>query len=242
MKYENRDELIEKAKELRAEGLSYRKIAKAIGVRSGHTILRWLNPNQYAEHCRKNREYYYSNKEKVLAYSTAYREAHPDRIKKRDAVYYQKNKAKISAKQKIYNKEHIEEINGYHTRYRAIHKDEIRERGHRRRVIMQTGEAIKKEQYDRIWEEQEGRCFYCDKPMLREGTRSDSDYYNIEHINPANNGGFHTITNIVYICAECNWKKNDRLIEDWMPEALPKIAANPRLRYDIEEAHMRWLV
>jgi len=242
MKYENRDELIERAKELKTEGLSHRKIARALKVGSGHTIQRWLNPDQYAEHCRKNREYYYDNKEKILADRTAYRKAHPDRIKKKDATYYQKNKAEISAKQKIYNKEHAEEINGYHVRYRTTHKDEIRERSHRRRVIMQTGEIIKKRQYNEIWEEQSGKCFYCNKPMLREGNRSDPDYYTIEHINPANNGGFHTITNIVYICAECNWKKNDRLIEDWMPEILNKIEANPRLDYSIEEAHMRWLI
>ena len=78
--------------------------------------------------------------------------------------------------------------------------------------------------------------------MMRDGDWNADDYYNVDHVNPIANGGWHKLNNVVYACHKCNSSKSDNLVENWMLSILPKIAANPRLKYDIEEAHMRWLV
>jgi len=258
VEHKDRDKLISRAIELRKEGLSYQKAADLLGINDGNTLQRWLNPEAHKQYAKT---YYKKNIEDISIKHNIYNQVHkeeikvrldslPDDVKERDRVrrgtyyksYYLEHKKEESARQKIYYAENREAtlIRGHE--YYRNHKEESSENSRRRRANMHTPEKIDKDQYGAIFDEQGGLCFYCGEPMLRDGDQYDQSYYHIEHINPVSNGGFHELSNIVYACAKCNHSKYTELVEDWMPEILPKIAANPRLRYDIEEAHMRWLV
>jgi len=219
------------------------------------------NKQYYQDHeeelKEKARIYNEANKEKIRADKKIYRENNKEYFKKRNTEYYKKNRDalvayraeyyatnrdKCKASDKAYIDRHKEERKAYDKIYYENHKEKYIEKGRKRRSITQSTDYIRDDQYNAIWDEQEGFCFYCGEPMVREGNWHAPDYYNVEHINSLANGGFHKADNIVYACHKCNILKYTKLVEDWMPEILPKIAANPRLNYNIEEAHMRWLV
>jgi len=257
MKYPNRDELIAKAKELREGGLSYQKTADRLGVGCAGTIRYWLD-SEYRELQKKrnkeygydNREerrikskdYYYNNIESLREYRANYSKENKDKISAQKAIYYAENREKILKSKEIYREANRDRINAGQKVYHESHRELRLEKDRRRRAEINSTEIIDEDQYNAIWEEQKGLCFYCGKHMLRYGSHHHPDYCNVEHINPFDNGGWHQLNNVVYACRECNSSKRARLVEDWAPSILPKIAANPRLRYDIEEAHMRWLV
>ena len=268
MAYPNRDKLIAKAKELREGGLSHKKIADRLGVKSAGTIVWWLSSpkrkeeekaranNYYAGHKNEFKErhaiYYQKNKEELLAYNKIYHDSH----KAESAIYEARRDPRVAYKKeyrlthkeearinrKAYRDAHKEKELAYSRAYHKAHRIEGADAGRMRRSKVRSGVPILRDEYNAIWEEQGGRCFYCGEPMVRSGDSNADDYYNVDHVNPFDNGGFHMINNAVYACRKCNSNKSNKLIEDWKPEILPKIAENPRLRYDIEEAHMRWLV
>ena len=259
MKYPNRDELIVKAKELREGGLFYSEIAEILGVGSHSTISRWLDPAAHQKsveygriYCETHRELMRERYEKRISDPVEreaernrlreYRINNKERVAERDRLYAENNREKIRAYQKDYSERNKDKLKVLSRIYYEEHKDNYLENSRRRKKKIKEGFKIKKDQYDAIFEEQGGLCFYCGEPIVRTGDYNAPNYYNVEHINPVDNGGWHKLDNIVYACKKCNSSKQARLVEDWMPEILPKIAANPRLRYDIEEAHMRWLV
>ena len=254
MEYHNRDELIDKAKELRDGGLSYQEIVDRLGVGCVSTIRRWLCPERTRqvrlEYIEKNMEsikiddseYYMKNREKILVRQKARYAAKKEEIAKKEAIYREKNKDKINARKRTYYLANKEKIAKRKSIWRSENKNLTSEYARRRRARMSYGKNIDEDQYNSILAEQENRCFYCGKLMLAVGSQYDPDYYTVEHINPVSNGGFHELSNVVYVCNGCNHSKCAKLVENWMPEILSKIEKNPRLKYDIEEAHMRWLI
>ena len=127
----NRDELIVIAKELRSHGLSYRKVADQLGVKSPQTIYEWLNPEKTkqsgARYRKKNKEsikirqdkWAVDNREENLDRKAIYREEHREELREKNAIYYQEN---------------IESRRMYHKIYRIEHGDELREREAARRA------------------------------------------------------------------------------------------------------------
>lgn len=227
IEYPNRDELIAKAKELRECGFSYQKIADRFGIASGETIHYLIDPEYRERRLAYRHSYYLKNKEKAKAARKEYQHTHKEEIRAYKKQYNAANREKLSKSEKI---------------YRQAHKEKYLEFKRARRVKMHGSGEINENQYDAIWQEQNGLCYYCDEPMLREGNQYNPSRCNVEHIKPASDDGIHALSNIVLACRKCNYSKGKKLVEDWMPSILPKIAANPRLRYDIEEAHMRWLI
>ncbi|CAA7616053.1 conserved hypothetical protein [Magnetospirillum sp. UT-4] len=68
----------------------------------------------------------------------------------------------------------------------------------------------------RLWQEQGGRCFQCDRPMpspagqrLRHRKRADAA--TIDHVMPLSKGGGDDHGNCVATCRACNAAKADRL-------------------------------
>ena len=213
------------------DGASYQEIADCLDVTAWRTIRYWVD-SEFREYKKEKSLHYYSlNKEKGRKKKNAY-----------NRTLYRANSKKIKINGHNYYMENEDSIKKRQAMYYSEHKEEYDERNRNRRSIVRSYKPITKTQYNLIYEEQEGRCFYCGKPMTRDGDWHAADYYNVEHINSLSNGGWHTIENIVYACHGCNCEKHTALVEDWMPSILQKIEANPRLRYDIEEAHMRWLV
>ncbi len=207
----------------------------------------------------KSAIYYQKNKEKCSAYHKqqriergdelrqmeAVRRARPENKAKRSAegrVYRENNKERIQAQDKIYRENNKEKIRLKNREYDLAHKKEKNEVVRRRRYIMQPYGDIEEDQYAAILEKQKGLCFYCDKELLMEGDSKSPDYWQIEHVNPVSNGGFHQIENVVYACLSCNTSKGKKLVEDWRPEMLYKIYSHERLHYDTEDNNRRWLI
>ena len=125
---------VAKARELREQGLSYRKIGNILGI-ANTTIRRWLNPavrRQDAQYRRKHREeikqwhvqHYKENKEEIARQRAEYRRENREAIKQRGAKYYQENKDKVLQRQARHYQEHKEEIDERHAEYRQRHKAE----------------------------------------------------------------------------------------------------------------------
>jgi len=188
--------------------------------------------------------YYAENKDEICANSLAYYYEHKDECDTRSRHWFSehKNDPGLLAKRKEYQERNKGKIRIRKKEYNKVHKQEILERNRKRKTLIKTGDTIIEDQYSAVWEEQNGCCFYCGEPMIRDGNCYADNYYNVEHINPISNGGWHQLSNIVYACRKCNSKKGKKLVEVWMPGIINKIRSNPRLNYNIEEAHMRWLV
>ena len=184
-----------------------------------------------------------NNAEKEIERRRVYRETHREEIRLSNRIYGEKNKDRIRESKRLYREENKDKTQAYHKEYLKTHREERNEATRARRYRLENGTKILKDQYRAIWEEQDGLCFYCGKPMLSGVENQYSpDCGQVDHVNPTNNGGFHSIDNIVYACAGCNQPKSDKLVEVWMPEIMDKIYSNKRLNYSIEEAQMRWLV
>lgn len=73
----------------------------------------------------RQRRYYESHREQIMAYHKAYREAHKDELNAKRRAYYAANKERILAQQKIYKAANRERVRGTHLEYYHAHKDEI---------------------------------------------------------------------------------------------------------------------
>lgn len=67
----------------------------------------------------------------------------------------------------------------------------------------------------KLWEETQGTCIYCGKPIVARDfvTGIDSD---IEHIIPRSLGGYTQFDNLVCSCRACNREKGDLTAIDYM--------------------------
>ena len=61
----------------------------------------------------------------------------------------------------------------------------------------------------RVYQRTQGRCAYC-------GGRLYSDF-TVDHIIPKSRGGSSEIVNLVPACPECNRRKADRDLPDFLP-------------------------
>lgn len=154
MKYENKAELIEKAKVLREGGMSYYKITKELGVKGHDTVRLWLDSDvreqRYAhtrhyqathkdevsachkKHYQAHKEEYIErakkwgeeNHEKRLEICARYRETHGEELREKGREYHIAHKEE----RKQYYREHCEEINERNRKYQAEHRDECNAR------------------------------------------------------------------------------------------------------------------
>jgi len=245
MKYENKAELIEKAKVLREEGVSYYKISKELGIKGHDTIKIWLDPDARErknaqgrrrlaenEECRKenNRrsaEYRIAHRDECNAYLKEYYAAHRDELNEHSRIYgreYRQTHRKEDAERMArWRKENPERSREIQIRHKNSHKAEHAARSRIRAARVKEYDEILQEEYDALLEAQNGLCAYCGKVLKTDGNPSDLAYYNLEHIYPVSRNGVHTLDNLVYAYRECNFKKYTKTIEEWRPELLEKV-------------------
>lgn len=255
------EKLIIKAKALREDGFSYKKISEMLGAVSKSTVMLWLNPerrekyNESAKSCRRERyandieyrietnkrnsEWYYANREQRLCAINDYDNAHSEQKKQ----YHVDNRDRILLRMRKYYLEHRDEINRARRECTPERRDEVN-RVHREYYKIPKN---KRKMLD---------AAHLHRSLVNGGEKIEEDQYmaileeqnglcfycgkqisgrdcTIEHIQPVSKKGQHKLSNIVYICARCNSSKKDRLIENWRPELLPKIMADERLDYHI---------
>lgn len=187
----------EKIKILKEEGLSYEKIGKRVD-RSTMAVYRICNPRWVEDQMKTERirslAYYHKHRDERIVYMDDYRKTH------------KKEQQKL-------NQEYCATAHG-----RMMH----RLKAHKRRVQKKIGTGINPENIEQLWENQDGKCAYCGKQMVRyndldndlfrdEAHNYRHDYCNIDHVTPLSKGGLHEISNIVLACKACNMEKRARI-------------------------------
>lgn len=110
---------------------------------------------EYSEEYRKN------NKEKFSEYDKKYRDKNLEKERERGKKYYCINKEKLLRKRREY-----------------LSNPEIKERDRWRRIKKKYG--ITKEEWERIYQEQDGRCYLCQRTE-KQIKKSKSKYMVVDH-------------------------------------------------------------
>jgi 5-methylcytosine-specific restriction endonuclease McrA len=140
-----------------------------------------------------------------------YYEKNRELIIKKTSEFYHKNKEGIHEKtrqDRKLNPEKYKEIDKKHS---------LRRMGMTRKAMVDPLFKL-----DTHWKYlikwQRGRCFHCLNPLLENNIH-------VDHIVPLSKGGSHSGENTVLSCAECNLKKNDKLLYvEWTPANINKLA------------------
>lgn len=70
--------------------------------------------------------------------------------------------------------------------------------------------------WKKLWEKQEGRCFWCNCEMIKgphpKGARQPDRLATFDHIKPLSKGGHWHIKNLCLACHWCNQAKADRIV------------------------------
>jgi|GEM_PF-6665850 len=221
-------EKIERAREMRAEGLSYAKIGEALGV--GHSTIRYqLDPACKEYHTvyrgeRKDgknaymRDYYAANKDAMNAKHRTYVAAHEEELQAyRDgrkeetraynARYHEVNRARLNERSRLWNDANRDKAEAW----RKAHRPELAAKTAARRALI-AGATLGNlaeiaEIYRRAKEEPNIRCYLCGK-MIPLGSR------HVDHVYPISGGGMHRPANLAVACSSCNVKKHDKLPEE----------------------------
>jgi len=128
MKYENRDELIVKAKELRESGLSYRKIADKLGVKSENTVRLWLDSDARERERAQSKLHYIDNKEKIDKKNREYYAAHREKCKAQSKEWYETHKEQHRKNGDAWARENPDRVKEMNARYRERNRDKVNER------------------------------------------------------------------------------------------------------------------
>lgn len=167
----------------------------------------------------KRREYYESNKERILETNSRSRKRNDEKVKQCKKEYYEKVKNTNDYKEKIkkYQVENKDKKREYDVDYRLKNKERCLDNSRewalrnkeKRRASLQNYKAKRK------WQESSGVsakemsewissqkkvCFWCEVDCF--------DNYQIDHFYPLSKGGAHVLSNMVISCPSCNYRKN----------------------------------
>lgn len=167
--------------------------------------------------------YHDLHRDELLEKGKAYREVNKDEIREKKRLYREANGVRIAEKKKAYHEANREAICERSRSWYVNNREKAFENSRRRRAKVSSGDKIRQEEYEALFENQKGLCAYCGKVMLTEGNPHHPDYCNIDHIYPISRGGKHEIANIVFACRECNSSKRAKTLKKWRPELISRI-------------------
>lgn len=141
----------------------------------------------------RRKTYYDADPQRAREQAKAYRLRYPERVRQSRMVYQQSEAGKAANR-------------------RAVIKHRLK-----RRVIQQIRIARKRaaqgthtaEDIQRQFAAQNGLCYWCKKPVTK---------YHVDHVIPLSRGGFDDPSNLVISCPVCNWRKNNKLPEQWLKD------------------------
>jgi len=138
-------------------------------------------------------------------------EANPEYNKKLNQKFKERNRKKLSEKQKKYYKKNIEKVKEYKQKYYLTENGRtlIRIAGIKRRALKKATSdgTINKDSLFKLFNEQDGKCFYCGGKLDFNIKRS----VHLDHYIPISKGGTHTIGNVVWSCSKCNLEKSAKM-------------------------------
>lgn len=132
-----------------------------------------------------------------------WRSRNQERIKETTRAWYENNKEKASEASKAWWAANPEKSKVYYNNRRAL--------------IIGVEATLTQEEWNEIWTEFDGKCFWCN------GSATAMDH--IVPLQPRNNGtrGHHIKSNVVPACLPCNSKKSnkDPLVYLWESRQIP---------------------
>ena len=165
-----------------------------------------------AEHYAANRDrrnaqtsqWYYDNRDSVLAQQRQYRAAHAERIREYDRARYAADPERRSAHVAAWVAANRERLRETKARYYQDNRDRMRDVADTARVesaaSAPTAEPIVRRE---VWEAWGRCCGICGDPVEVEAAELD-------HIKPISKGGAHTWDNVQPAHKSCNSRKRDR--------------------------------
>lgn len=155
-----------------------------------------------------------ANKERKAALDKAWREANKERVKQNQRDWYQANKTERRERAAEYRERNRERVRAYarwwyhQNRERMLIVLRKREAERRGRIRSQAGEPYTVEDILQMYDDQDGRCAYCEEPLLGD--------FEIDHMVPLSRNGLDGWDNFAITCPPCNRTKNTRTAEEFM--------------------------
>ena len=154
--------------------------------------------------CRKadTKAYCERNAERQRERSAAWRRLNPERSRAATADWKARNHQHKLEYDRAYHREHREERLVGMREYQKANPQHARNQRARRRAQMgATVNCITRSEWEGLKASYHGLCVYCnDRP----------ETMTLDHLEPLNRGGDHTVENIVPSCARCNREKSDK--------------------------------
>lgn len=142
------------------------------------------------ERKQKSKAYRERNKEKISKNSTKWRLANPERYLNNQRNWRKQNPGKSVAYVQAYNKRHPEMVTKSSRKRREIFKG--------------IEGTFTLEEWTSICDRHENKCLWCGKSSIK---------LTIDHVIPISKGGSNYASNLQPLCARCNAKKNNRILD-----------------------------
>lgn len=142
---------------------------------------------------------YWRDPEQCRESAKRWREANPDRVQGKHQRWRERY-----ANDPIFRQQYLEK----QRLWMKLHPEMGRAGAARRRARKKAGGGnVTAAQLRAIRDQQRNICYWCRQPVAEKG--------HFDHVIPLSRGGTHDAANIVWSCASCNLRKNDKLPEEW---------------------------
>ncbi len=171
--------------------------AKFLGLTSECADCTWERLCQLAE----------ANLNNTVAHQPSYQKADPNVFRRGYRRYHKKNREKILERMRrrfAAKERHQGLLAQAEAGYLKPEAPMRKRRAHRRGA----GGAHTIEDVQRLYDEQEGRCFYCGREL--------NGKYGLDHKTPLSRGGTDRPENLCCACKLCNWLKDEKTAEEFV--------------------------
>jgi len=160
----------------------------------------------------KKKEYKEKNKE-ILAEKRKqkYRSASEEEIalrKKKKQEYLKNAPEHVKQCKREYDKKYFASERGRNVLKNSLHK-------RRAQILSSCDNTITLDALENLAKEQNYNCKWCNKPLNYELPKQ----IHLDHIVPLSKGGTHSINNVCWSCANCNFKKSSKLPDEFIVDS-----------------------
>lgn len=170
----------------------------------------WRETN-WEHHRARKKEWELANREYLLNKKKEWREANPERVREHNETWHKLNPERnreLSREWYAANREFCRERE---RERRKANPEHIKFLENKRRARERDAGSFGKEDLERIWSGQKGKCAECECCLTKNG-------HHLDHIYPLSRGGTNYPSNLQFLCPSCNMRKSAKLPIDWARE------------------------